>query len=146
MAVPVTSRTPIALIASFEKHQPAHTSLGTSEPIVEVLAGSAADVLKERASSGDSFDGLLCATLKVLKGENPIKFTSLLQSCTYLIDSGSRRRMNALKGRRVVDHSGDFLAKIKAVGHESGEVTFDRSETCLVEEQRPTTAGIIEKR
>lgn len=146
MAVPITSPTPTPLFASFEKRQSAHASLGTSEPILEVLAGSAADILKERASSGDSFDSLLCATLKALKGENPTTFTSLLQSCTSLIDSGSHGRMKALKGRGVVDDRGDFLANVKAVNHESGEATLDRSETYLVEEHDPATDGVVEKR
>lgn len=146
MAVPITSPAPTPLIASFEKRQSAHASLETSEPILEVLAGSAADVLKERASSGDSFDSLLCATLKALKGENPTTFTSLLQSCTSLIDSGSHGRMKALKGRGVVDDRDDFLASVKVVDHESGEATLDRSETYLVEKHGSATDGIVEKR
>ena len=91
------------------------------ESVIGALAGNAADALKKRANGpGTSFDSLLCATLKALKGENPTLFTSLLQSCTSLIDSSSHGRMKALKERNVVV---DF----EAAGNGSGEAALAKS-------------------
>ena len=140
------SPTPTPVIAAFEKRQPAHAPMETYEPMLEVLAGSAADTLKERASGGDGFDSLLCATLKALKGENPATFTSLLQSCTSLIDSGSHGRMKTLKGRDIADNKRAFLANSRAVDHGSREATLRRSETNLLEKRGPAIDRIVEKR
>ena len=89
------------MTAAADERQIEHVPAEASEPILDVLAGTAADALKERAHGGDGFNSLLCATLKALKGENPAIFTGLLQSCTSLIDSGSHGRKRALKERNV---------------------------------------------
>ena len=106
MVVPSTSPTPTPtpLIESFEKREPVYSSIEANEPILEVLAGSAADALKERATAGNGFDSLLCATLKALKGENPDTFTGLLNACTSLIDSSPQKRTETLKERNVIDN------------------------------------------
>ena len=108
MAVSITSPTPTPAIESVEKRQPIYAPVETYEPVLDVLAGSAADALKERASDADNrFDSLLCATLKALKGENPDLFTSLLQSCTSLTDSSSNHRTRSLEERNVVARASD---------------------------------------
>lgn len=103
----IASPTPTSVIGSSEKRQPIYAPVETHAPILEVLAESAPDSLKERASGADDgFDSLLCATLKVLKGENPTLFTGLLQSCNTLTDSGSNRRIKSLKERNIVARAG----------------------------------------
>ena len=134
------------MIASFEKRQPARAPIEASEPSPEALARSATDVLKERASGGDSYNSLLCATLKALKGENPATFTSLLQSCTSLIDSSSNGRMKALKERNVVDNRRDFLADVEAVDNGSDEALLGRRETDLLEKRGLDINSIMGKR
>ena len=146
MAVAIKPPTPTPVIASFEIRQPARAPIEVAEPSPEVLARRVTDVLKERASGGDSFNSLLCATLKALKGENPDTFTSLLQSCTYLIDSGSHGRMKTLKKRDFVDNRKDFLADVEAVNNGPGEALLGRSETDLMEKRGLDIDTIMEKR
>lgn len=147
MAVPITSPTPTAVIASFEKRQPAYAPVETYKPVLEVLAGSAADALEERASGADDgFDSLLCATLKALKGENPATFTSLLQSCTDLTDSSSTRRTKTLKERNVVNDKKDLATDIEAVDSGSGEAILGRSATNLLEKRDLDINNITKKR
>ena len=141
--VPITSRTPKPVVASFEKRQPAQASGETSDPMLEVLAGSAADALKKRASGGDSFDSLLCATLKALKSENPGLYTGLLQSCTSLIDSGSNGRKKALKKRIVVEDKSDFLADVKTVDE---AVDNGHGEAILMEKRGLDFSNVVDKR
>ena len=114
--------------------------------MLEILGGSAADALKERASGSDSFNSLLCATLKVLKGENPATFTSLLQSCTSLIDSSSHGRMKTLMERNSMDDKSDLLADVEAVDDGSGEAVLGRSETDLLEKRAFDIDNNVEKR
>lgn len=95
------------MIGSSEKRQPIYAPVETHAPILEVLAGSAPDPLKERASGADDgFDSLLCATLKVLKGENPTLYTGLLQSCNTLTDSGAAPLMKSLKECKIIARAG----------------------------------------
>ena len=141
VAVP-TPPTPTTVIRSFENSQLEYAPFETHQPTLDGLAESAADVLKERASGpGTSFDSLLCATLKALKGENPATFTSLLQSCTSLIDSTSHGRMKALKERNDV-----AVDVVEAVDNEFGTANLDRTETALREKRGVFTKNIMVKR
>ena len=139
MAVPTTSPTTVSLIAAFEKRQNEHFPAEASKPMLDVLAGTAADALKERANGGDGFNSLLCATLKALKSENPTTFTSLLQSCTSMIDSGAHGRRRALKERNVEAPDG-------AIGNELSKVKRGRSETGPLEEQHFYASNAVDKR
>ena len=127
------------MIAAADKRQIEHVPAEASEPILDVLAGTAADALKERANGGDGFNSLLCATLKALKGENPAIFTGLLQSCTSLIDSGSHGRKRALKERNV-------KALYGGVGDGPGEAKLGSSETGLLEKQSLDVTNAVDKR
>ena len=143
MAVLTTSPSPTTVIRSFGKNQPAYAPVETYRPILEDLAGSGPGALNERASgAGTSFDSLLCATLKALKGENPDTFTSLLQSCTSLIDSSSPGRMLTLKERNVVDDRVDLAA----IESRSGKAILSRSETDLLEKRGLDTENLAESR
>ena len=146
MAVPIKTPTPTPLIASFDIRQPARAPIEASEASPEALARRVTDVLKERASGGDSFNSLLCATLKALKGENPNTFTSLLQSCTYLIDSGSHGRMKTIKKRDVANNRRDFPADVEAVDNGTGEALLRRSETDLLEKRGLDIDTMMDKR
>lgn len=146
-AVPVASQTPSPVIESFEKRQPVYAPVETYGPVLETLAASAVGALKERASGADdSFDSLLCATLKALKGENPGTFTSLLQSCTSLTDSSSTGRSRTLKQRSVVDHEEDLAAAVEALNSGSGEAILGRSETDLTKNRDPRIQNLVETR
>ena len=136
MVVPATSPTTVPVLAASEKRQNEHVPAEASEPMLDVLAVTAADALKERANGGDSFNSLLCATLKALKGENPATFTGLLQSCTSLIDSSSHGRKRALKERNVE-------ALYGVVGNGSGEANMGRS---VLGKRSPDTANVVDKR
>ena len=138
MAVPTTSPITAPVTAAAEKRSNEHVPGEASEPIIDVLAGTAADALKERANGGDGFNSLLCATLKALKSENPAVFTSLLQSCTSLIDSGSHGRKRALKERNV-------KALYGVVGNGPGEAKLGRSETGLLEKQSLDVTNAVEQ-
>lgn len=139
MTVPVTSPTTVPVIAASEKRQNEHVPAEASEPMLNVLAGAAADALKERANGGDGFNSLLCATLKALKGENPTTFTSLLQSCTSLIDSESYGRKRALKERNVE-------ALYEVVSNGPGKAKLGRSETDLLEKQSLDVTNAVDRR
>ena len=138
MAVPATSPT-IPVIAASEKRQNEHVPAEASEPMLDVLAGTAADALKKRANGGDGFNSLLCATLKALKGRDPATFTGLLQSCTSLIDSGSHGRKKALKERNVKILYG-------VVGNGPDEAKLGRSKTGLLEKQSLDVTKAVDKR
>lgn len=138
MALPITSPTPTPVIGSLEQRQSAYAPVETHEPIVEVLAGSAADPLRARGSgANDGFDSLLCATLKALKSDNPSVFTSLLESCTSMIDSSSTRRTKTIKERDVLaaDADGDVEEVIQA-----------RSDADMPDKRDTDTNDIVEKR
>ena len=139
MVVPATSPTTVPVIAASEKRHNEHVPAEGSEPMLDVLAGTAADALKERANGGDGFNSLLCATLKALKGENPALFTGLLQSCTSLIDSGSHGRKRALKERNV-------KAVYGVVDNGPGKAKLGRSETGLLEKQSLDVTSAVDKR
>ena len=139
MTVPITSPTTVPVIAASEKRQNEHVPAEASKPMLDVLAGAAADALKERANGGDGFNSLLCATLKALKGENPTTFTSLLQSCTSLIDSESYRRKRALKERNVE-------AIDEVVGNGPGKAKLGSSETDLLEKQSLDVTNTVDRR
>ena len=126
MAVSTTSLNTTPVIATFEKRQTAYAPVEASEPILEVIAATAADALKERSSGGDSFDSLLCATLKALKGKNPTTFTSLLQSCTSLIDSNSHGRKRSLKERSVLNDKSNVPADVEAVNEKFGNALANK--------------------
>lgn len=138
MAVPTTSPITVHVTAATEKRQNEHVPAEASEPMLDVLAGTAADALKERGNGGDGFNSLLCATLKALKGENPALFTGLLQSCTSLIDSGSHGRKRALKERNV-------KALYGVVGDGPGEAKLGRRETGLLEKQSLDVTNAVDK-
>lgn len=149
MAAPIISPTPTPVIGSFEKRQPVIAPVETHQPIIEVLAGSTADALQERASGGDfDFDSLLCATLKALKGENPTVFNGLLQSCTSLTDSSSTltSRTKALKERNAVNDKKDLAADLAADVDGSGEAFLARSDTDLPGKRNLDINNIVEKR
>lgn len=135
------------MIISFEKRQPAYAPVETHEPILEVLAGSTADALKERASgANDGFDSLLCALLKILKGENPSVFTGLLQSCTSMIDSSSSRGTKTLKQRNVIDDKENVVADAEADVDGSGDAIVGRSENDLPVKRDIDISNLMEKR
>ena len=143
MTVLTTSPSPTTVVGSFEERQPVYAPVETHQPILEVIAGSGAGALNERASGpATSFDSLLCATLKALKGENPDTFTGLLQSCTSLIDSSSQEHMMSLKERNVVDDKTDLAA----VENRSDEALLGRKETNLQEKRGLDTDNIAKNR
>ncbi|CAD6587675.1 MAG: hypothetical protein ASARMPREDX12_002971 [Alectoria sarmentosa] len=151
VAARIISPTSTPVIGSFDKRQPAYAPVETHQPILEVLAGSATDALQERPSDADdSFDSLLCATLKALNGENPTIFKSLLQSCTSLTDSSSTRRTKTIKERVVVDDKKDLATGIEAAAEVdvegSGEAVLARGHTDLPEKRDLDTENIGEKR
>ncbi len=134
MAVQITSPTSTPVIETIEKRQPIYAPVEPYDPTLDVLARSAADALTERASdTDDRFDSILCATLKVLKSENPSSFTSLLQSCTSLTDSTTDRRTRSIKERNVVANTKDFATNVEAIDHGSGKAMLGRSNASLPE-------------
>lgn len=139
MAVPTTSPTTVSMIAAFEKRQNKHVPVEASKPMLDVLAGTAADALKERANGDDGFNSLLCALSKLLKSQNAPAFTSLLQSCTSLINLGAHGRKRALKERNVEALSG-------VVGNGPGKAKLGRSETGPPEKQSLDVTNTVDKR
>ena len=147
MAVPITSPTPTPVIGSFQKRQPVYAPIETDGPILEILPGNTADALNERASgAGDSFDSLLCATLKALKSENPATFTSLLQSCTSLTDSGSSRRTRMLTDRKDVNAETNLASDVEAVDDGFGKAIPGKDEADLPEKRGLSINDVVEKR
>ena len=147
MAVQIPSPTSTPVIETIEKRQLLYAPVKTYEPTLDVSARSAADALTERASdTDDRFDSLLCATLKVLKGENPSLFTSLLQSCTSLTDSTSTRRTRSIKERNVVDDTKDFATNVEAIDDGSGKADLGRSNANLPETRGVSAKDTVEKR
>lgn len=150
----ITPRTPTTPSQFLEKRQPVYAPVETNKPVVKFLTGSSANVVEAPANvlegrgtgAPDGFDNLLCASLKALKGQFPGIYTSLLQSCTAMIDSSPHKRTTSLKERTLIDEGRDLTVGSEATEDVHSGALLRRSETDLLEKRGPEINSVAGKR